>query len=286
MGDPDEAAALTTHPPAKPPASDAPPSLAAFREAVAERFGLLFTAEDEPWLAHRLVGALGPRAFTDDRVARQVRGGAAAAERVAAAVAPLASTFGGEDPAIRAMPTIAGMVPRPLGQPLVLWSLGCGAGAEGYGALFALADAGVQPVAVRLYGADLVEGALERARLGGYEARECAVGLPSAWCEAYMDPGDGAWRVKAAWREAARWVRANLLEPLPPMPRPDVVLCRDVLGWLGEPARRQALASVAERLADRGMLLVAPSEAELVQGPFEPLGEALPGAFRRTARGG
>lgn len=267
------------------PANGAATDLPGFRAAMAERFGLLFEAEDEPWLRHRLSLASGNGPLEDDVLARQVRGNAGAADRLVAAVAPAASAFCGTDPVIRALPVIAASVPRPVGVPLMVWSLGCGTGAEGYSALFALLDGGAPLADVRLYGVDLVESALEHARAGVYEARELGGGVPVAWADGHLVPTKGTWRVRDGGREAARWVRANLREPLPAMPRPHIVLCRDVLGWLDEETRRQALASVAERLEDQGVLIVSPSESELVQGPFEPLVEAGPGAFRRAARG-
>ena len=255
------------------------------REALAERFGLLFLAEDDPWLAHRLGLALGGAALDDEGLARQVRATGAAAERVVAAVAPAASAFAGAEPLKSMLPTLTTAVPRHPGEPLVVWSLGCGTGAEGYSALFALADAGCVPSEVRLYGVDLVEPALERARAAAYAPRELAAGLPPAWADAYLEPAEGAGRVRAEWRDAARWVRANLAEPLPAMPRPHAVLCRDVLGWLREEARRQTLTSIAERLADQGALATLAAEAPLIGAPFEPVGEAWPGAFRRAGRG-
>ncbi len=273
-------------PPAIASLPNAAIDLPVFRDAVAERFGLLFEAEDEPWLRHRLALALGGAPLEDEALARQVRGNAGAADRLAAAVAPAASAFCGTDPVIRALPAIAASVPRPLGVPLMVWSLGCGTGAEGYSALFALLDGGAPLAEVRVYGVDLVECALEHARAGVYGARELAGGVPVAWTDGHLVPAHGSWRVRDGAREAARWVRANLREPLPAMPRPHLVLCRDVLGWLGEETRRQALASVAERLVDQGVLIVGSSEAELVNGPFEPMGEPGAAVFRRATRGG
>lgn len=275
---------MTIDPLTLPPAPVAPP-LPAFREALAERFGLLFEPEDEPWLRHRLAAALGGGVLDDESLARQVRGGAGAAERVATAVAPTSSAFCGTDPVIRALPAIATSVPRPIGVPLMVWSLGCGNGAEAYSALFALLDGGAQLSDTRLYGVDLLETLLERARAGVYEARELGAGVPAAWGDGHLVAAEGSWRVRDGAREAARWVRGNLREPLPAMPRPHVVLCRDVLGWLGDETRRQALASIAERLEDQGVLIVAPAEAELVTGPFEPVADAGPGVFRRAIRG-
>ncbi len=277
---------MATDPPPSQPILTASLTLPAFRAAVAERFGLLFEADDDPWLRPRLAAALGSGPLDDDGIARQVRGGAGVADRLAAAVAPTASAFCGADPVIRALPAIAASVPRPTGAPLVIWSLGCGTGAEGYSLLFALLDGGAAPVDVRVYGVDLVEDMLERARAGVYEARELAKGVPAAWVDDHFMPAGGAWRVRDGTREAARWVRANLREPLPAMSRPHVVVCRDVLGWLAEETRQQALASVAERIEEGGVVIVAPAEAELVAGPFEPLAAAGPGVFRRAARGG
>lgn len=268
-----------------PPESDLAMPLPVFRAALEERFGLLFEADDDPWLRPRLAAALGGGPVDDEALARQVRGGTSAADRLAAAVAPAAGGFCGSDPVIRALPAIAASVPRPAGLPLVVWSLGCGAGHEAYSALFALLDGGVGPADVRLYGVDLVEDHLERARAGVYEARELARGVPVGWTAQRFTPAGGAWRVADEVREAARWVRANLREPLPAMSRPHVVLCRDVLGWLGDDARRQALESIAARIEAHGVLIVAPAEAELVVGPFEPLGEAGAGVYRRPARG-
>jgi len=67
---------------------------------------------------------------------------------------------------------------------------------------------------------------------------------------------DDSFVVAQRIRQMVRWRRVNLLEDLSPFGPFDLVLCRNVLGGLLEPARMRVLGNLTETMAEDGRLVL------------------------------
>jgi chemotaxis protein methyltransferase CheR len=167
------------------------------------------------------------------------------------------------------------------GRPLRIWSAACGAGQEVYSMAMlgeALAESGVQ---IELAASDLSERMLEKAQSGLYTQFEVQRGLPIRQLAAYFEKEDDLWRIAPHIRQMVRWRRINLIAGLKGLGPFDVILCRNVLSAMVEPAREKVLAELAASLAPDGVLVTGLRE-QIEPGPaFLPLPRA-PGMFTRN----
>lgn len=155
---------------------------------------------------------------------------------------------------------------------VVVWSAGCSSGEEAYSVLFLAAERGTGPgegvlERVVVFGTDLDEVALERARQGVYSERSLTFrATDTALLGRFFEPlGGGIHRVKEEYRKRAFFLPDNLAgEQSPLLPGSvDVCLCRNVLYYMTPEGRYRVLWKVARSLAPGGYLLLG--ETELVE---------------------
>ena len=143
---------------------------------------------------------------------------------------------------------------------LRLWSAACATGQEPYSLAMLLDEL---QLAADLCASDISERVLEKARAGLYTQFEVQRGLPIRNLLRWFDKVDEAWRVRPALRQAVRWRRFNLLEPMAPLGRFDVIFCRNVLMYFDPGDKRRVLEQLASVLADDGVLFLGASEAAM-----------------------
>lgn len=168
---------------------------------------------------------------------------------------------------------------RAQGRPLRLLSAGCATGEEAF-TLAALAQEvrlATPGLAVEVLGVDLCRPALGAAARG-----VIAPGLgaplehvPGAMRRWFLGAGGEA-ALHPALREMARFRRANLLEGLPGETPFDVVMCRNVLVYLTDAARRRVLGHLLALLRPGGVLALGPTDR--APPGAEALAEGLLGA--------
>lgn len=171
------------------------------------------------------------------------------------------------------------------GRAPVVWSLGCGTGQEVYSLLIALAEAGVAPAAVDLRAIDISAAALARAVGGAYSAFEVSRGLTCERLAAWFEPAGPGWRVVAPLRSRPTWSRRSVLDGLADLPRPDVVLCIDLLPAFTPATRAVLLTAIGAALQPGGLLFLGADEAAepagLAGGRLVPVPALAPGTYRR-----
>ncbi len=147
------------------------------------------------------------------------------------------------------------------GRPVHLWSAGCSTGEEVATLLVLLAQVGAAPGSTVL-GTDLSEPVLARARSLSFEGHAVEALPPQARC--WFDVQGNRSVLSPALAARARFARHNLLEgalPTAPGGAPfDVVVCRNVLIYLGPEATESVLAGLASRLAPGGTLVLSAVE--------------------------
>jgi chemotaxis protein methyltransferase CheR len=183
---------------------------------------------------------------------------------------------------------------RLITRPLRCWSAGCATGEEAYSlAMVALSVWGSPPLRpVQIWGSDLSNSALERARLGEYRGRTLTNVQPQY--RHWFEPTDAGLRIGSAARSLVQFEQHNLLDPLPDWASElDVVFCQNVTIYFQLATCKRLIERIYQAMAVGGYLLLGFSESlwgifdgfETVEldGAFVYRKGATPAAPRRTA---
>lgn len=141
-----------------------------------------------------------------------------------------------------------------------LWSAAAASGEEPWSLAMAVqAVFGCDRPAVSILASDIDGDALAVAEAGIYGAAAIAA-IPEAYRRGIESIGGGG-RIAGAVRPLVRFERLNLVDLAWPVEGPlDVILCRNVLMYLGADHRYAILERIASLLAPDGLLLLDPSE--------------------------
>jgi len=146
--------------------------------------------------------------------------------------------------------------------PIRVWVPGCSTGEEVYSLAILLVDglaaAGVTRK-LQIFGTDINERAISRARLGRYSA-EAMAAVPETWRAQYFVDEEGSWRLTKELRSLCIFATHNLLANAP-FSGVDLVSCRNLLIYLHKDAKRQAFEAFSYAAANGGSLLLGRSEA-------------------------
>jgi chemotaxis protein methyltransferase CheR len=148
------------------------------------------------------------------------------------------------------------------GAPVRVWSAGCATGQEAYSLAMTVAEARAagETAPVELFGSDLSERALARARAGLYSHFEVQRGLPiRKLVEHFVRDGE-MWALAPEVRSMVQWRRINLVAELTLADRFDVIFCRNVLGLLTEAMQVRLLDNLSRALALHGVLVLGQEE--------------------------
>jgi two-component system, chemotaxis family, CheB/CheR fusion protein len=163
------------------------------------------------------------------------------------------------------------IVPRILGiqspsAPIRVWSAGCASGEEAYSAAILLAEA-LGPEAfqerVKIYGTDVDEEALLKARSAAYTARE-AQGLSADRLERYFELSAGRYVFNNHLRRSVIFGRHDLIQDAP-ISRVDLLICRNTLMYFNADTQNRILARFHFALNDTGYLFLGKAEMLLSQ---------------------
>lgn len=159
-----------------------------------------------------------------------------------------------------------------------IWSAGCGAGQEVYSLAILAEEKPVMGARIELFASDLSERALEKAQSGLYSQFEVQRGLAARQLVRHFEKRDEAFILSRRVRQHVRWRRVNLIEDISRLGQFDVVMCRNVLSGLAEPARRQVLEQLGAAVAPGGALVFG--AAERVRAPADLTAlDGAPGVF-------
>lgn len=143
-----------------------------------------------------------------------------------------------------------------------LWSAGCASGEEAYSLVITLLEFlskhDADDVSVQLFGTDVSEQAIERARAGIYGdsiARE----VSAERLARFFTKVDGGYRIGKAVRERCAFVKHDLANS-PPFCRLDLVSCRNVLIYFSTDLQKRTLETFHFALKPSGVLLLGHAE--------------------------
>jgi chemotaxis protein methyltransferase CheR len=145
---------------------------------------------------------------------------------------------------------------------LDVWSAGCSTGEEPYTLAMLLIEKGFLPGhRVRIRGSDISPDAVRRARAALYGPHALRATSEERRLRFFEPVDGGRFRLKEIARAGVDLdVRGLLDEPANGMLY-DVIVCRNVLIYFDEEARRRAAESFSGRLKPGGYLLLGPSDA-------------------------
>lgn len=181
-----------------------------------------------------------------------------------------------------------GLPGRAQAQRLTIWSAGCASGEEAY-SLAALAMTGGVPgdCALRVVGSDLSAAMVRRAGQGTFRSGTLSAfrAMPLEFEPLFPPAGSGLRAARADLRALVAFVPDNLLDGPPPVAAADVVVCRNVLTYLADWARRAALDRLARVLVPGGILLLGPTDQAPPAALFEPVWGERAVIYRRRPDG-
>lgn len=144
-------------------------------------------------------------------------------------------------------------------RPLRVWSAGCAGGAEPYSLAMLLEElAPAQPH--RILATDIDEAILARAMRGsGYQEAEVRNVSPARRARFFTRAADGTYAVVPSLRTRVTFRRQDLLREIPGQGW-DLIVCRNVVIYFTEEAKRALYARLAEALRPGGALFVGGTE--------------------------
>jgi two-component system CheB/CheR fusion protein len=146
--------------------------------------------------------------------------------------------------------------------PIRIWVPGCASGEETYSIAIALMEylgERAAPAGVQIFGTDVSEPAIEKARAGIYPVSIAEDVSPERLTRFFVKQDDH-YRIAKSIRDLCIFARQDLTRD-PPFSRLDLVSCRNLLIYLDVPAQRRVVQVFHYALRSHGFLLLGPSES-------------------------
>ena len=151
--------------------------------------------------------------------------------------------------------------------PIRLWVPGCSTGEEAYSHAMSMMEfLGDQRVdiPIQVFGTDLSEEAIQRARTGVYK-ENIEADVPAARLRRFFYKSDGGYQIRKSIRELCIFSTQNVFED-PPFSRMDLVSCRNVMIYLSQSLQRRVIPIFHYALNPTGFLMLGSSEGLLSSG--------------------
>ncbi|KXB06997.1 hypothetical protein AKJ51_02340 [candidate division MSBL1 archaeon SCGC-AAA382A20] len=148
------------------------------------------------------------------------------------------------------------------GQKLVrVWSAGCASGEETYSIIMSIKEflgSNFDELNVRVYGTDIDDEALSKARKGVYTEEEVE-NVPKKFLKKYFEPDDGKYRVKKTLKRNLKFKKHNLIDG-PEFNNFDVIFCRNMVIYFSKDSHQIVHNRLYESLNDSGFLIIGKTE--------------------------
>jgi chemotaxis protein methyltransferase CheR len=147
---------------------------------------------------------------------------------------------------------------------LRIWSVGCSTGQEPLSLAIMLLEQGLLKRGwdVSILATDISQSAVETARQGLYNRFEIQRGLGVGQMLRHFTETEQGWQASRELLRMVRYEVGNLLDP-PPVGAFDLILCRNLMLYFDDTARRLACQRLHDALALHGRLLLGGGEAML-----------------------
>ena len=150
---------------------------------------------------------------------------------------------------------------KPEGGEVRVWVPGCATGEEAYSLAICLSEEiarSSRNLKLQIFGTDLSETAIARARLGLFPAAIARDVSPER-LRRFFTKTTGGYKINRGIRDLCTFARQNLCED-PPFSRLDMVSCRNVLIYLGAVLQKRCMPVFHYALNPGGFLILGTSE--------------------------
>ena len=150
-----------------------------------------------------------------------------------------------------------------MGKSLNIWSAASSTGQEIYSIAMTLNNIlfDLKKYNISLTGTDISEEALEKARAGIYNKFELSRGIDIKLLNKYFEKDGNNYRIRDELRTCVEFKKANLLKPLPPLPKMDLVFCRNVAIYFSREDRGKLYGKIADQLNENGIMIISSTES-------------------------
>ena len=159
------------------------------------------------------------------------------------------------------------LVERPEPEPVRVWVPGCSSGEETYSHAISLVEMLSElrlEVPIQIFGTDLSEGAIQRARSGFYK-ENIANEVSELRLRRFFHKVPGGYQISKSIRDMCVFARQNVFSD-PPFSRMDLISCRNVLIYLSPVLQKRVVPIFHYALKSSGFLLVGNTEGLLGSG--------------------
>lgn len=168
---------------------------------------------------------------------------------------------------------------------LNLWCAASSSGQEPYTLALLLHEhfGGLPGWEVELLATDISHEMLQRSREGRYSQLEVNRGLPTELLLKHFDQEGSQWRLREAVRRRVTFRQLNLAAPLPPLPKMDLILLRNVMIYFDVETKKSLLDQMERLLQPAGYLLLGGAESTIgLNSTLRRVDELRAGFYRRA----
>jgi two-component system, chemotaxis family, CheB/CheR fusion protein len=148
------------------------------------------------------------------------------------------------------------------GESIRVWVPGCSTGEETYSVAMVLLEClgdRVSKVPIQIFGTDISEVAIEKARAGLYSDSSLAEVSPERLRRFFVKV-DSGFQIAKSLREMCVFARQDLAQD-PPFSRLDLISCRNVLIYMGPVLHKKVMGTFHYALRPTGFLMLGKSES-------------------------
>ena len=149
-----------------------------------------------------------------------------------------------------------------------IWCAAVATGQEAYSVAMGVADSiakgsarGVTIDDFPILASDISSNALASAGEGRYSSAELDRGIAPLERDRFFRHENGTWLIDTSLRRMVEFRRLNLVLPLPNLGTFDLILCRNLLIYLDDAARRSLCHGLHTALNSRGLLMIGAAES-------------------------
>jgi len=156
---------------------------------------------------------------------------------------------------------------RTPSEPLRIWVPGCSTGEETYSHAISLVETLSEKrleVPVQIFGTDLSESAIQRARNGVYK-ETISNEVSEVRLRRFFNKVNGGYQISKSIRDLCVFARQNVFSD-PPFSRMDLISCRNVLIYLSPVLQKKVIPIFHYALKTNGFLLVGSTEGLVGSG--------------------
>ena len=148
-------------------------------------------------------------------------------------------------------------------EPIRIWVPGCSSGEETYSVAIALleflGDRGLSAMPLQIFGSDVSENSIDKARNGLYPENIQGDVSPERLRRFFLKV-EGGYRINKNVRDICIFAQHNLLVD-PPFSKMDLITCRNVLIYLEAPLQKNVISLFHYALKPHGFLVLGNTES-------------------------